>query len=591
MKSGISFFNWSLNKLLKDETDSFLKAKYKILFIIFILSFVKGIVAVVTAAYFGQNFQMYRGLLFVVVYLWLFKSFLSKTLSLKVIAHILILGSLVLIYTNLFVTANSVNVVTLQFVFTLILSSFYILNLQSGLFYSSLAIIPILVSLLIGQKFSTNSGLGSLASPGYELIVLVNFVTIVYIPYLFYQAFINTIQEKEELNFKLQDAVKTANEAVKVKSNFLSTMSHELRTPLNTVIGTTDLLLSDTYEPHQAENLKDLKFSANTLLHIINDILDYNKLESSKLTLEAIKVDLAKLLQTVCSGLQKQATEKHINLKLEIEEEINNYDFDTDPTRIAQIVYNLIGNAVKFTSVGEVLVKLTIEKKDTNKITLRFNIKDTGIGINAEKQAAVFEPFSQGSSSITRNFGGTGLGLSIVKRLLSLFDSKINLVSNVHQGSTFYFDIDFKYYPKAEKITKRESLHVLVHKDLSDLRILVAEDNLMNRVLIKKVFAKWKNEPSFAENGQEAIDITSTTKFDVILMDLHMPLVDGYEAAKAIKSAENGLNRETDILAFTASISNEILAEVTASGMVDYIYKPFDPAEMYEKLRNLHPLK
>ncbi len=591
MKSGISFFNWSLKKLLKDEKDSFLKAKYKILVAIFIMFFIKGFIAVVTAFYFNQDFQLLRASIFLAVYLLLFKSLLNKTLPFKTIAHIVIIGSLVLVYTNIFHTSNSVNIASMQFVFTLILSSFYILNSRFGIIYSILGVIPIIASLVMNYELISFQESGSLASPGYEIIVVLNFITIIFIPYLFYQAFINTLKEKEELNLKLKQAVDTANEAVTIKSNFLSTMSHELRTPLNTVIGTTDLLLADSYEPHQSENLKDLKFSANTLLTIINDILDYNKLDSSKLTLEKIKVDLSKLLNTVCSSLYKQANDKKIDLKLEIDEEIGSYDVVTDPTRIAQIFYNLVGNAIKFTPIGEVLVNLSVLNKTTEDITIRFTVKDTGIGISKDKQEAVFEPFSQASNSTTREFGGTGLGLSIVKRLITLFDSQIGLVSNVQQGTTFCFDISFKYYPKSEKVTTRQSLETIVNKDISDLKILVAEDNMMNRVLVKKVFERWKNIPFFAENGQEAIDIASENKFDVILMDLHMPVVDGYIAAKTIKHTENSINKDTYIIAFTASISDEILAEVNACGMEDYIYKPFDANDMYHKIRDFYPLK
>jgi CheY-like chemotaxis protein len=306
--------------------------------------------------------------------------------------------------------------------------------------------------------------------------------------------------------------------------------------------------------------------------------------------LENVNVDVVKLLNTVCSGLHHQAISKHIALKLEIDEDLNNYDIITDPTRITQIFYNLVGNAIKFTPVGEVLVKVDVLTKKADDMMLRFSVKDTGIGISEEEQTVVFEPFSQASSSITRDFGGTGLGLSIVKRLLSLFDSQINLVSNVHQGSKFFFDINFKTQPKINKSTARTTLEKIVEKDISDLNVLVAEDNLMNRVLIKKVFAKWNNTPVFAENGQQAIEMAEKTKFDIILMDLHMPVVDGYLAAKTIKFGNNKINQETHIIAFTASISNEILKEVNDAGMIDYIYKPFDANEMYNKLRSLYPI-
>lgn len=591
MKLDRSFFNLSLDSLFKNEPDFFLKAKYKILTTVFIFAFIKGSLAIGTALYSHQDVQLIRALIYLIVYIILFYCFLSKILSFKTVAHTVIIGSLILVYTNLVINYMSINIATLQFAFTLVLCSFYILNSRFGFTYSILGIIPIVYSLLFREKFKDFSGLGELASPGYEIIVIVNFFTIIYIPYLFYQGFIDTLKEKEVLNLQLQSAVKSANEAVVIKSNFLSTMSHELRTPLNTVIGTTDLLLSDSYEPHQAENLKDLKFSANTLLTIINDILDYNKLESSKLTLENIKVDLVKLINTVCSGLHKQASDKNISLNLEIDDEIDKYDVVTDPTRIAQIFYNLIGNGIKFTSKGEVLTKLTVINKTKDELTIRFMVKDTGIGIREDMQESVFEPFNQASTSITRQFGGTGLGLSIVKRLVTLFNSKIELSSNREQGSSFCFDIRFKYFPKTDKITTRKSLETVSVKDISDLKVLIAEDNLMNRVLIKKVFERWNNVPVFAENGQEAVEIAAKTKFDVILMDLHMPIMDGYSAAKAIKYSSENINKSTYIIAFTASISDEILKEVNACGMEDYIYKPFDASEMYQKIRSVHPIR
>lgn len=590
MGSKFPLLNFSLDKIFEKE-DSFSKAKHKILFIVLIFALTKGILALATAAYFDQNFQLFRALAYTCVYLILFYSFLNKILSFKTIAHIIIIGSLILICTNLFITAKSVNIITLQFTFTLILCSFYILDSRYGIIYSILGIIPILISFILNYKFTHLPEPGTLATPGYEIIVFINFITLVYIPYLFYQAFINTLKEKEQLNAQLKLAVDRANDAVAIKSNFLSTMSHELRTPLNTVIGTTDLLLSDDHEPHQAENLEDLKFSANTLLTIVNDILDYNKLESSKLTLEKIKVDVVKLLNTVCSGLHKQANDKNIDLKLEIDELIAKYDIVTDPTRIAQIFYNLIGNAIKFTSKGEVLVSLNVLDKTDEDLTIRFSVKDTGIGIDKDKIGSIFEPFTQASTSITRQFGGTGLGLSIVNRLVALFNSEITLESKLHQGSTFSFDIKFKYYPKTAKVVTRKTLQTIVKEDISDLKILVAEDNLMNRVLIEKVFSRWNNIPVFAENGQKAIEISSESKFDVILMDLHMPVVDGYVAAKTIKFSAENINKDTPILAFTASISDEILAEVNACGMEDFIYKPFNASEMYQKIRNLHQLK
>lgn len=587
MGSKISIFNFSFNKIFEDETNSLNKAKYKILYTIFLMFFLKAICAIVTSIYFDQNTQLIRAIILLFIYLVLFRCFLSKLLSFKAIAHIIVLSSLLLISSNLFITAKSVNIITLQFAFSLILCSFYIINSAYGFFYSSIAISLIMISMLFGSKFEIfNSANGALASPGYEIIVVLNFISLIFIPYLFQEAFIKTIKEKEDLNLKLLMAVEVAKDAAQAKSNFLSTMSHELRTPLNAVIGTTNLLLEDSYHKDQTSNLNDLKFSANCLYNIVNDILDFNKLDSSKLQLEKINVNLNELLKNVCSGLINQALEKGIELKMDLNPEIANYDLITDPTRITQIIYNLVGNAIKFTKEGSVEVGLSILNRDDKFLKLRFFVKDTGIGIGESKKELIFEPFNQESSSITRNYGGTGLGLAIVKRLLLLFNSNINLESEVGKGSEFYFDINFEYENKSI-ISKNEI--AIIDYDISNIKILVAEDNLMNRVLIKKVLSKWKNDPVFAENGQEAVELSKLNYYDVILMDLHMPKVDGFEASKLIRSDLTNLNNKTPIIAFTASVSNTILEDIKAVGMNDFIYKPFNADEMYNKLKNIKP--
>ncbi|MFC5283323.1 ATP-binding protein [Pedobacter alpinus] len=585
MRSKISVFNWSFNKSFSDEKNSLDKAKCKILYSIFLIFFLKVICVLITSIYFDQNIQFIRAVIFLSLYLVLFRCFLLKLLSFKTIAHIIVLSSLLLISSNLFVTAKSVNIITIQFAFSLVLCSFFIINSAYGFFYSSLAIALIMTPMLFGSKYElfANSD-GALASPGFELIVILNFISIIFIPYLFVEAFIKTIKEKEALNLQLLASVEVANEAAQSKSNFLSTMSHELRTPLNAVIGTTNLLLSDTYHKDQESNLNDLKFSASCLLDIVNDILDFNKLDSSNLKLETIKVNLENLIERVCSGLVNQANEKGIELKIAVNSEISNYDVFTDPTRITQIIYNLVGNAIKFTAKGNVSILLDILSKNNEYLKIRFSIKDTGIGVNEDKMNSIFEPFNQASSSITRNYGGTGLGLSIVKRLISLFNSEIKLESKIGEGSNFYFDIDFKYSQKT--LEKEQEILTEVY-NISDLNILVAEDNLMNRVLIKKVLSKWNNEPVFAIDGLDAIEISKNKTFDVILMDLHMPKIDGYEASKAIRNDASNINQKTPIIAFTASVSNTILEDIELAGMNDFIYKPFNVDEMYNKLRNI----
>lgn len=383
------------------------------------------------------------------------------------------------------------------------------------------------------------------------------------------------------MNQELQVAVKEANRAAQSKTDFLSTMSHELRTPLNSVIGMAELLQDDPNSEDSVENIKILHFSAVSLHSLINDILDFNKMDSDKLNLEAISVNLATLLKDICSGLRFQAREKIVNLVLDVDNDLKEKFVITDPTRITQIVYNLTGNAIKFTANGTVSVGLKVIGSDNDSIQVQFSVIDTGIGISADKQEAIFEPFTQASSSTTRNFGGTGLGLAIVKKLLHLFESKIKLESTPGVGSKFFFDINFTLdkEPAAVYLTNVEPIY-----DLSTLRVLIAEDNPMNRLLMKKVFFKWNNVPVFAVNGQEALEKATCERFDVILMDIHMPLMDGYEATRAIRNITDATRSNVKIIALTASVSNNIYEKITAVGMNDYVFKPFKSKELYSKL-------
>lgn len=584
MEQPISFFNWSLSKLLDTECDTFVKAKIKILFVVLIFPLIKLAVAIPVAWHNEQYFHLQRAVVMLVLYLVLLKLFLINKAYINAIAHVMVWFGLFIIWSNVFIYAQSINIATLQFVFMLILSSFYLLNKKYGLIYSFLGTLPVVFYLLENGIKLTTGLPNELASPGFEIIVILNFITIIITHYLFQEAFVANISEKEALNKQLQLAVEEANQAAKSKSDFLSTMSHELRTPLNSVIGISELLLIDSKTEEQTENLKILQFSAANLHSLINDILDFNKLGSDKLDLEAIPVNLYELINDTCSGLRFQANKKGIDLNLGVDEVVKDQIVITDPTRISQIIYNLAGNAIKFTEKGSVSVSLKVLGGNDDTIIIRFSILDTGIGINPDKQESIFEPFVQASSSTTRNFGGTGLGLAIVKRLLLLFESNIKLESTPGFGSTFFFDISFKVDKEHGDALSRGQQ---ADYDLSGLRILVAEDNPMNRLLLTKVFSKWKNEPAFAFDGREAIEKVKTCTYDVVLMDLHMPLVDGYEAAKAIRAIPDPVKSKVPIIALTASVSSNVYEKVKKAGMDDYILKPFKLKELYRKLKDI----
>jgi signal transduction histidine kinase/CheY-like chemotaxis protein len=465
------------------------------------------------------------------------------------------------------------------------LSSFYLLPRRHGFYYALLSVIPIIFLVIRGGDFFNATPVGDeLASPGYEALVVLNFLTIVVSHYLYHESFAENVEEKEALNLRLQEAVEEAVRAGQSKADFLSTMSHELRTPLNSIIGMSELLLDDPHNQEQAENLKILSFSAVNLHSLVNDILDFNKLDLDKLELEAISVDLHELLNNISMGLRFHAKEKGLLLTLDIEDGIKGRPVITDPTRISQIIYNLAGNAIKFTAEGGVSIRLRVMSQDEDNTTIRFSVTDTGIGISEDKHAGIFEPFVQASTSTTRNYGGSGLGLAIVKRLVRLFGSEVSLLSSPGHGSNFSFDLTLKL---DKQPTEMRAAMSSLRLDLSSLRILVAEDNAMNRLLLKKVFSKWNTEPAFAENGQEAVERAASEKFDVILMDIHMPVMDGYEAAKEIRRLSDHAKSSVPIIALTASVSGNLDIKIREAGMDDFVQKPFNSIDLYSKLKNI----
>lgn len=583
----LSFFNWSLTRVLDTEPDSLKKARISILFTIIIFSLIKLLIALPTGIYNNQSVQVVRIVVFLSALLVLLKVLLINKRYSGTVGVIMIWLALSLTWSNAFVTAQTINILTIQVVVTIILSSFYLFNWRWALIYSFLSVLPIIILLVAGTgvKFS---GIvpEELASPGYEIVVILNFLTIVIAHFLYYQALNKNVAEKETLNEQLQKAVKDANLAVQSKADFLSTMSHELRTPLNSVIGMTQLLLNSPYSEEQSENLKIVNFSAMNLHMLINDILDFNKMESDKLKLEAIHVDLYLLIKDICAGMRFQAEEKGLQLIVNIEDAIKTRRVITDPTRLTQVIHNLVGNGIKFTHSGTVSLSLKVIESTSDSITINFVVADTGIGIDSQQQEFIFEAFTQASSSTTRNFGGTGLGLTIVKRLLKLFESDIEVSSAVGKGSEFYFDISFKTAVADESAPEQQIDKI--EYDLTQLAVLVVEDNPINSLLIKKIFSNWNNVPVFASNGHEAIEKLELGSFDVILMDIHMPLLDGYETARLIRNMPDKIRSIIPIIALTASVSNDLYAKIREAGMNDYIHKPFNSDDLYKKLKSIN---
>lgn len=388
-----------------------------------------------------------------------------------------------------------------------------------------------------------------------------------------------------ELSIKeneLKKAKVTAEKASAAKDQFLSTMSHEIRTPLNAVIGASHLLLYESPREDQKENLILLKNSGEHLLALVNDILDFNKIEEGQLKLEKVNFDLRNLLDTAKNTLRYHADDKNIELKWGVPDELPIAVLG-DPTRLSQVIINLVGNAIKFTSIGHVSLEITILKNFPGKTKLHFEISDTGIGISKEKQHSIFNTFTQADTDTTRKYGGSGLGLAITKKLLEMMDSKIHVKSNLGEGSNFHFTVTFKK-GSIDKLKNTLQIDKLKKIGNRPKKVLLVEDNDVNRILATKFLKKWGMIVESAENGLVCLEKMKSKDFDLILMDLQMPEMDGYEATKKLRGSGDKYYENIPIIALTAAAFIEAQQKVKEVGMDDFVTKPFHPKEFRDKM-------
>ncbi len=378
-------------------------------------------------------------------------------------------------------------------------------------------------------------------------------------------------------NNELKAARDSAVSAMQAKTNFLSTVSHELRTPLYAVTGLTHLLLEENPSENQKDHLKSLKFSGDYLLNFINDILQINKIDADKLETLNIEFNLKKVLQETIDSLQSSAKSNHTDIVLEYDNDIPSH-LMSDPIKLSQIFMNLVGNALKFTKNGKVTVIAKLMKKMEEDVILYFEVRDTGIGISKDQQENIFDGFEQGSIEINREYGGSGLGLTIVKSLLGLFDSKIQLESELGEGSSFFFELNVKSKDSIVddvpfEITEKEY-------NFKGLHILIVEDNKINQVITKKMLTKKEITSDIANHGGEAIEMARENTYDAILMDIHMPGIGGEEATIEIRKFDTF----TPIIALTAISLDDSLESFYAAGCNDVVTKPFKPEVFYQKI-------
>ncbi|MHB0755028.1 ATP-binding protein [Polaribacter sp. M15] len=383
------------------------------------------------------------------------------------------------------------------------------------------------------------------------------------------------------LNFSslssIHDFREEAIEASKAKSKFLSTMSHEIRTPLNAVIGLSHILSDNNPRKDQVENIKALHYSGKILLNLLNNVLDFSKMQSKKIDLDSIPTDLLSATKQIQKIHETSCLKKGIQMHLEIDEDIPIIWLDI--VRFNQVINNLVTNAIKFTKKGSVTLRIRKIAQKEDSVTLLTEVEDTGIGIPKDKQDTIWEAFTQASTTTNRLYGGTGLGLPIVKNIVNAMGAEVKVDSLQNKGSRFYFQITVKIASSQDY----KNNTVKKQHNFKDKTILLVEDNLINVMVAKQILEKAGLIIDVANNGLIAVNMVKEKNYDAILMDIQMPVMDGYKASTEIRK----FNTNTPILALSASVFMEVKDKINNSGMNGFIFKPFEPKDLLDKLEEV----
>ncbi|MCH7402989.1 ATP-binding protein [Belliella kenyensis] len=386
-----------------------------------------------------------------------------------------------------------------------------------------------------------------------------------------------TSSKMSEQTLHLQKEI--AENSSRIKSEFLSTISHDLRTPLNAITGSIYTLLQDVHTPAQKAAFDTINFSVDNLIIMINDLLDFQKIEAGKLSLDLQPMELAGVVKQVINSFESHALESRNTLRLHFDDAANLVVLG-DKVRLTQVLNNLISNALKFTKNGQVELKVQLKSNKSDYSIIYFEVKDTGIGIAEEDMEKIFQDFDQLQQTFSKKYGGTGLGLSISKKLLEQMDSRIEVTSQLGVGSIFFFEIAFENVNK--EMLRPNSYSKPEEVKLSQVSVLMAEDNDVNALVLGKILKKWGYEFDRVTNGVEALEAIGKKEYDIILMDIQMPLMDGLECTSKIKEISN-----TPVIALTAAIEQEVIKALEAVGFDEYVSKPIDADELHQKINDL----
>ncbi len=395
---------------------------------------------------------------------------------------------------------------------------------------------------------------------------------------IIWYGYLTDITEQKEFELKLKDAREAAEKANYIKSEFLSMISHELRTPLNAISGSVYTLLQDEHTPGQESALKTINFAVDNLIMMINDLLDFQKMEAGKISLEMNPMNLKEVISQVVNGLEFHAKDSQNQLLVNF---IGNLDQDVkgDKVRLAQVLNNLLTNALKFTNKGQVQLTAEIKAETDHKTKVYFEVKDNGIGIAKENRDRIFKEFDQLQHSFSKKYGGTGLGLSITKKLLDQMGGHIDFASELGVGSTFFFELEFErvYAPKSSINQSPQSM-----VDLAEVKLLMAEDNDVNALVLGKIIKKWGIQFDRVTNGKEAIEAVRKGNYDCVLMDIQMPVMNGFDATEQIK-----LFSSIPVIALSAAAKIDVMDRMENSSFSGYVAKPIDAAELLKTIKEV----